>query len=771
MPVCPQCDNRQFANKEALLQHMKSSSAWHPFCSICDRRFVSETAFDAHMAAKHPPTYDCTVCNRSYHAPFALEDHYRGSPAHPNCGRCGRGFIDAPACEEHHRTAHPKAPCLPCGGRIFYEDALDQHYWDSVNHPSCIPCNSGFKNDTAYAEHVSAVHSELQSGADAVQAHSVLPPIHPKCNECGLEFIDDGARNAHRESAHSPISLQKKTATEAKVDDDFLPFNDQDRGLDCLPSENIPISSTGLDRTLMERRMESPDLRLEMNFASPLKEVKPLFSPTSLPRPGGIIEELWSSRENVQVSATQTSPHKSPDEVPPALPSRSPIWSATSMLHSQQNSTQMIAMNPLRSYTSATHSRSLTESMPRLHAFPQSFSPPPPTRYYDLPSSRILHSPPAPSTSTGFERFTTPLARSMHSPPASSASTSFDTSRFPTRRDGRLFSPPHTSPPPSEFHPRLYPGSVRHAARTMAVNRPSHPLGPPIVFESNWRKLMEAERERDTKTFEDEEQHQSEISTPIAETPVESLHLHSQFQSHSTATSPSLATASSPTSSALAHSPASGLNDPETRPTTASSTHSPSFHGLSYTITPSSECVSPRSPEVASPADLELLPTISPLITTPIDFEISKLDIPEAQKPLPASPVGSLSPVTVVTVLDVKTQDLTDLAISPLSTSSSQSYITSPQEPVDETNLFLKDEDLLTMPPATPSTPVAPSTSLNPLHCRVCRADTCDDITASMCGHIFCNRCITDAVIKTSRCPVCMTPTLLYCLFRLDLAA
>jgi len=47
MPVCPQCDNRSFSNKEALLQHMKSSSAWHPFCSICDRRFVSQPAFDA----------------------------------------------------------------------------------------------------------------------------------------------------------------------------------------------------------------------------------------------------------------------------------------------------------------------------------------------------------------------------------------------------------------------------------------------------------------------------------------------------------------------------------------------------------------------------------------------------------------------------------------------------------------------------------------------------------------------------------------------------
>ena len=152
--------------------------------------------------------------------------------------------------------------------------------------------------------------------------------------------------------------------------------------------------------------------------------------------------------------------------------------------------------------------------------------------------------------------------------------------------------------------------------------------------------------------------------------------------------------------------------------------------------------MSPRSPEVASPADLGLLPTISPVITTPIDFEISKFDIPEAQKPLPVSPAGSLSPVTVVTVLDVKTENLPPPvhAISPLSTSSSQSFITSPQEPIDDAKLFLKNEDLLTIPPATPSTPVVPSTNPNPLHCRVCRADTCDDITASMCGHIFCNR-------------------------------
>lgn len=216
-------------------------------------------------------------------------------------------------------------------------------------------------------------------------------------------------------------------------------------------------------------------------------------------------------------------------------------------------------MNPLRS----TGGGNLTEPMSRLQTFPSSFSPPL-TRYYDLASGRNLHSPPAMSSSTGFEssRFTTPLTRSMHSPHASVPSTSFDTLRFPPRREGRNFSPPHVSPPQSEFHPRLYPGSARYAARTMAVNRTSYPPGHAAAFEPNWRKLTEAESVRDTRL---EQQHQSAISTPRAETPGEGMHLHSssQSQAHGSATSesPSLATASSPTFSALAHSPASGLND------------------------------------------------------------------------------------------------------------------------------------------------------------------------------------------------------------------
>ena len=77
------------------------------------------------------------------------------------------------------------------------------------------------------------------------------------------------------------------------------------------------------------------------------------------------------------------------------------------------------------------------------------------------------------------------------------------------------------------------------------------------------------------------------------------------------------------------------------------------------------------------------------------------------------------------------------------------------------------------------------------LHCRICLRDPCEDMTATICGHVFCKRCvdalvvrccvyerrlflvrrcITQAVVAKSECPVCKSATLLYCLFKLDLS-
>ncbi|KAF9260574.1 hypothetical protein L218DRAFT_962394 [Marasmius fiardii PR-910] len=56
------------------------------------------------------------------------------------------------------------------------------------------------------------------------------------------------------------------------------------------------------------------------------------------------------------------------------------------------------------------------------------------------------------------------------------------------------------------------------------------------------------------------------------------------------------------------------------------------------------------------------------------------------------------------------------------------------------------------------------------IYCRLCGRDPCDGCTATLCGHVYCYGCITEHLIKTSRCPTCSTPTLLYCLVRLDLS-
>lgn len=69
-------------------------------------------------------------------------------------------------------------------------------------------------------------------------------------------------------------------------------------------------------------------------------------------------------------------------------------------------------------------------------------------------------------------------------------------------------------------------------------------------------------------------------------------------------------------------------------------------------------------------------------------------------------------------------------------------------------------------------TPQLPSRErfVSHVYCRMCRRDPCRQPAATMCGHIFCHQCISSEVVKTSQCPVCEAPTLLYSIFRLHIS-
>jgi len=75
-------------------------------------------------------------------------------------------------------------------------------------------------------------------------------------------------------------------------------------------------------------------------------------------------------------------------------------------------------------------------------------------------------------------------------------------------------------------------------------------------------------------------------------------------------------------------------------------------------------------------------------------------------------------------------------------------------------------------PEALNTSPQLPSRErfVSHVYCRMCRRDPCRQPAATMCGHIFCHQCISSEVVKTSQCPVCEAPTLLYSIFRLHLA-
>ena len=62
------------------------------------------------------------------------------------------------------------------------------------------------------------------------------------------------------------------------------------------------------------------------------------------------------------------------------------------------------------------------------------------------------------------------------------------------------------------------------------------------------------------------------------------------------------------------------------------------------------------------------------------------------------------------------------------------------------------------------------ATVRSPFYCRVCLADPCLEITATACGHLFCNACIVGEVRENARCPVCNAVVLLFALLRLDIS-
>ncbi|KAI6104331.1 hypothetical protein F5141DRAFT_182723 [Pisolithus sp. B1] len=203
-PLCAECQTG-FVDAAALQCHVSSN---HPpsripspreelKCPRCPELFASHVALEAHLAEVHP-IFECHICRESYSAQSALADHI--STAH-SCPVCGEGvYVDAKALEEHQEEHRDPYHCVPCGTRYAEEGLLLQHYKESSNdvHPLCVRCDLGFENGDAYNIHVVEVHRPtLCEACEGLVVDQIDLPLHylssrrhPTCETCQMGFKD-----------------------------------------------------------------------------------------------------------------------------------------------------------------------------------------------------------------------------------------------------------------------------------------------------------------------------------------------------------------------------------------------------------------------------------------------------------------------------------------------------------------------------------------------------------------------------------------------------
>ncbi|THU77176.1 hypothetical protein K435DRAFT_702967 [Dendrothele bispora CBS 962.96] len=159
----------------------------HQPCRICPQHLET-----------HPRKLACKICTRWFRDLLSLDEHYRGSPTHPNCPRCiHKGFFDEKALNNHLNCQHASIRCDPCARIFTSEKVLEEHLLSSSRHPACQSCKTGFKKEDDY--HLVFDHTDsfcercrrFFETQEALTKHWATSHAHSCCEICKLGFLDD----------------------------------------------------------------------------------------------------------------------------------------------------------------------------------------------------------------------------------------------------------------------------------------------------------------------------------------------------------------------------------------------------------------------------------------------------------------------------------------------------------------------------------------------------------------------------------------------------
>lgn len=739
---CGGCDVA-FTSDEGLRHHyLQSSKDAHPKCVECDLGFENDAEYATHRQTSHPEpprpisppaSYHCALCNKVFKLQLALDDHTAAKHS-VTCGICEFVCPEEEVLQEHIASAHS---CPVCHEGIFANtDLLNEHLADHATPYRCEVCQ------TRYAEEEGLRQHYKDSSDDT----------HPSCTRCDLGFQDADEYHNHTETVHPRVSCP--------LCDGAL-FDPGELSLHYLTSRNHPacdkcqIGFSDQAEFAMHGATEHPEaychlcrwqfecseslqnhirhfvahpkcMDCELRFAdadtyqhhlfvvhrprSSEPATRQDFDPDALDNGDGVVH-----------SEKRFSNSFSPDRV-------DSTWGFS--VNYDFPYAPSIPLPPSTSgYSSPLSQRVLTRSSVGSRSSSRTLSPPPicNIKVAQLETEHTVDH----SDSPDFEH--SPLSNIPAVGTPLISSTDFRSPFSPRPDPPALFSPSQELNGTSHSDEESIASARSSETSSPVIKLPENGTSP--VSSSGWSTLSGDDASRMAAKSEDSLSHRPvgpavpmlRLQVPVPNGTSQTASI-SRTPSSISPESAGIDISANVTPDYLREARAYlAVTHPGQAPATANHVHSPAMASPSLTSIGLTAASRERRREVR--------------------FEDSIMSEP---------------------LWDNQSSDSTDSSFDPPVLQNRRKYCVQKKSGASKLPRFapLKTGRVAGRNGINHLT--NGTSSLSPYHCRICRRETCEDLTTTTCGHLFCNACITDAVIRDSRCPVCKSAVLLYCLFRID---
>ncbi|KIJ63216.1 hypothetical protein HYDPIDRAFT_113827 [Hydnomerulius pinastri MD-312] len=805
---CDTC-GKVLRSQQGLDQHCADKHTPAFECRPCGREFSSEESLEQHNAAKHPPEFPCDTCGEVLSSQHGLDQHCVDE--HPpmfECQDCDREFPKEESLQQHRAAKHPDYPCYTCGTLFSSQQALEQHRTDK--HPplfECQYCDREFKTIEGKQQHETVKHPSFE------------------CSHCDKAFSSRNAMVAHAAShrSYSPYGRSSQTSPYSTVSTSISTFPSSPvlepahaantSGQESTPSTLLPLSGDETDQTMVVRE----------EYYAPGSE-------GSCPSEKNTVsndDPSTTAREDVSSICECTVCERAGRPCSCTVCKRRPASPFTSAYGDIQPDDAQDDRQSTVSDGAETQNCPADDLQVTYHCLSCSlvFDTDGDLQGHVCTSCRTIFRPHCSFCYTQFDDETS-LEQHMDN---SRVAFSCHVCQTPCCSDDMLQEHVLTHPTclrcESSFiddldlckhvelaHPVVVcwdcEGAVvdQGSLELHYADSPEHPscsfcevgmrnsedmadhLNTQHATESALNEMEGSIDGHDQTaggqvTNDESASPEEPLPEDVRDGPADSDRFSPMFINEASLTNEEL---HNPLSSPVSTERSLSLTPLSTPTRSRHEGDTPSTSGTAHGDGPS-EFASRR---FASPS-----PTPSEHgsdgVRSGLHAQHSEPDITELSETRPASPQSSAltesfyefsapsSPSSSgQSVVFISADGIPDyvrenraylVATSVASPSSGRSPVLLPS------SSSLESLELLQEPPndtaqSVDSAGSTTSTVTYRHHCRICQRDPCEDMTATICGHIFCKKCVTQAVVAKSECPVCHSATLLYCLFKLDLS-